>query len=246
MTHPDPTRFLLIKHSEGWNVDRCTRWMQQHNKQFEWFYPTRCMPFPDVHAHDAVIVFGGAPSANDCQSLSWVRSELAFIEAWMQADKPIFGICLGAQMLARVLGADVSAHPEGAAEVGFTEVLPTAGGADFMPQPLSLMQWHSEGFSLPHGAEHLASNSTFPNQAFQLGKQVVGVQFHPEVNPDALRIWLARNKRTKPGVLDDLTRQRFLADAQQHDAAISLWLDQFLTGWASLAAKHPIVRSCAS
>jgi len=58
-------RYLLVKHSEGWNVDRCCRWMEGNEKAFDWFYPLLGQPFPDPQNYTGVIVFGGAPSAND-------------------------------------------------------------------------------------------------------------------------------------------------------------------------------------
>jgi len=109
-------RFLLVKHSEGWNVDRCCRWMAAHNKNFDWFYPPLSDHFPDPQDYTGVIVFGGAPSANDDDEHPWVRPELEFIEQCLTLEVGFFGICLGAQMLARVLGAEVTRHPEGLTE----------------------------------------------------------------------------------------------------------------------------------
>jgi len=231
MVSPDPARFLLIKHSEGWNVDRCCRWMQNTGQVFDWCYPASGQPFPDVERYAGVMVFGGAYSANDCAEHSWVANELKFIEQCMKYDKAFFGICLGAQMLARVLGATVYKHPDQLQEIGFYTVDPTPAGADFMPQPLTVMQWHSEGFDLPSGASLIASSGDFPNQAYQLSERVVGVQFHPEVNPDALRIWHQRNSERPSGQLTPEEREQQLADALRNDAAITRWLDGFLTGW---------------
>jgi len=211
--------------------------MEKNSHQYDWCYPVSGQPFPSAEQYDGVIVFGGAPSANDCKEHLWVRSELKFIESCLQHDTPFFGICLGAQMLARVLGSAVSAHPENLAEIGFCEVYPTLAGSEFLQRPLKFMQWHREGFELPQGAELLASSDLFSNQAYSIGGNVVGVQFHPEVNLDVLRIWHERNKTRPTGVLDDATRAIHIADAIKCDQHITDWLDGFLTDWSGRAAK---------
>jgi len=235
MSQAEKSRFLLVKHSEGWNVDRCCRWMQKTGTDYDWFYPATGQPFPSGDQYDGVIVFGGAISANDCDALPWVRDELGFIESCLKASTPFFGICLGAQMLARVMGATVAKHPEERNEIGFCEVKPTSAGANFLHKPLKFMQWHREGMELPGGATHLAYSELFSNQAYSVGEHVVGVQFHPEVNLDVLRIWHERNKTRATGVLDDSTRAAHIADAHKCEHSITAWLDSFLTDWTSSA-----------
>jgi len=237
MSQIDINKYLLVKHSEGWNVDRCCLWMEKTGTAYDWCYPVSGQTFPSVDDYDGVIVFGGAPSANDCQEHQWVRDELAFIEACLKVEKPFFGICLGAQMLARVMGATVSTHPEDHKEIGFHEVKPTTAGAGFLNHPLKFMQWHTEGFELPSGAIHLAHSDLFSNQAYSVGEHAVGVQFHPEVNLDVLRLWHERNKALPTGVLNDDERAAHIADAIECELSITAWLDHFLTGWTSLSAK---------
>lgn len=237
MSQASAKRFLLVKHSEGWNVDRCSLWMEKSPHQYDWCYPASGQPFPSANNYDGVVIFGGAISANDCQEHDWLRDELLFIESCLKQDIPFFGICLGAQLLARVLGSAVSAHPEKLTEIGFCEVKPTALGSHFLSQPLKFMQWHHEAFELPHGAKHLACNDVFANQAYSMSEQVVGVQFHPEVNLEVLRIWHERNKTRATGVLDDATRASHVTDAIECEQSITAWLDNFLTSWTLSAAK---------
>ncbi len=223
--------YLFVKHSEHWNMDRCTRWMEANNQPVEWCYPVSDQEFPDPAAYAGVIVFGGANSANDCSDHDWVRRELIFVEQCLKHDTPFFGICLGAQMLARVLGAQVQPHTKGIKEVGFYRVDPVAGHHDFLDTPLTVMQWHSEGFELPPGTQRIATGDEFPNQAYALNEKVLGVQFHPEVNAEVLGIWHKRNRERKPNDLTDSERARMMVDAHTHDEAITQWLDGFLTRW---------------
>jgi len=83
----------------------------------------------------------------------------------------------------------------------------------------------------------LAYSELFSNQAHSVGEHVVGVQFHPEVNLDVLRIWHERNKTRPTGVLDDSTRAAHLADAVECENSITQWLDSFLSDWTLAARK---------
>lgn len=228
-------QYLLVKHTEGWNIDRVCGWMDTHEKNFDWFYPTLGDDFPDPSQYSGVIVFGGAPSANDDDTFPWVLPELAFIERCLKADVGFFGICLGAQMLARVLGSNITAHEDGLTEIGLCQVDPTDAGKAFLPEPLTVMQWHKESYSLPAGAVNLARSDVFENQAFQLNDRTYGVQFHPEVNPASLAIWQGRNKEKSPDQFTDAERAAMMADAHEHDANISAWLNGFLTDWTAQA-----------
>ena len=233
---PSDGRFLLVKHSEGWDVDRCNRWMEGAGVDFDRCFPASGQALPDPRHYHGVIVFGGAQSANDLHDVDWLRDELQFIEQCLICDIGFFGICLGAQMLAQVLGARVDRHPEGHTEIGHTRVYPTDAGQAFLNDPLNIMQWHTEGFELPRDATLLATNDVFPNQAFCLHEHVVGVQFHPEVNPDVLAIWHERNKIRRPGQLNDEDRARMMQDSRANDASITDWLDGFLTHWTRLSS----------
>lgn len=224
-------RYLLVKHSKGWNVDRCCRWMEKNEQSFDWLYPADCEPFPSLDQYAGVIVFGGASSANDDCSSDWVRDELVFIENVLKSGTSFLGICLGAQMLARVLGAPVFKHPSEVKEVGFHKVYPTENSGDFLTAEQTFMQWHSEGFDLPPQCTAIARGEVFPNQAFKYDGNVFGLQFHPEVNPAALAIWHERSKRRNPPPLNDEQRASMMQDAHRHDASITKWLDAFLDNW---------------
>lgn len=223
--------YLFVKHSSNWNVDRCTRWMEANGKVVQWCYPVAGEDFPDPDDYAGVIVFGGANSANDCSDYDWVRRELVFVEQCLKQDIPFFGICLGAQILARVLGARVRPHEHDIKEVGFHRVDPVPEDPDFLGEPLTVMQWHSEGFELPPDTQRIATGTDFPNQGYRLNEHVLGVQFHPEVNAEVLAIWQERNRLNSPGQLSDEDRATMMADAHLHDENISMWLDSFLTRW---------------
>lgn len=207
--------------------------MDANDKRYDWCYPGEGEAFPEPELYSGVIIFGGAGSVNDETSIPWIKSELAFVEQLLKNDIPLFGICLGGQMLAKVMGAPVTPHPDAIREVGFHPIEPTLDSGLFLESPLHVMQWHSEGFDVPTDAELLATGELFPNQAFRIGSKHYAVQFHPEVNPDALTIWHERNKRRDTGRLDEATRQAQMLDARRYDAENTQWLDAFLRSWTT-------------
>jgi len=173
----EENRYLLVKHSQGWNCDRVSQWMLDNDMPCDWCYPADGEPLPPANRYAGVVSFGGAASANDGTTLPWVREETDFIETCLQHDVRFFGICLGAQMLARVLGAKVAPREPDLREVGFHRIDP-AGDDTFLSEPMMMMQWHSEGFELPAGTRCSATGEMYPNQAFHLSESVFGVQFH--------------------------------------------------------------------
>ncbi len=125
-----------------------------------------CRPFAGealpkaMHEYAGIIAFGGRMSSND-EHLDYIRAELRWIPSVLAASTPYLGICLGAQLLARALGAGVAPHPDGLHEIGYTRIRPTAAGVGHFPAPMNVYQWHGEGFDVPQGAELLAAGEVF-------------------------------------------------------------------------------------
>tara|TARA_R110002110_G_scaffold30654_2_gene108410 strand:- start:177 stop:893 length:717 start_codon:yes stop_codon:yes gene_type:complete len=142
----------------------------------------------DLSPYAAVIMLGGPMCALDCH-IPAIRHELDWMPRMLEAGKPFLGICLGAQMLARVLGGRVWPHPEGRVEIGYAPIRPTQAGREFFEGPMKMFQWHRDGFDLPRCVELLATNEHFPSQAFRYGRKAFGVQFHPEVTPEIMERW---------------------------------------------------------
>jgi GMP synthase (glutamine-hydrolysing) len=141
---------------------------------------------------DAVLVFGGAMHPDEDARHGWLRPELQVLEQLLADETPLFGVCLGAQLIARAAGAEVLQAPE--PEVGWLPVeLTDAGRADpvasSLPERFDAFQWHHYTYQLPTGAEELA-RSAVCTQAFRLGS-AWGVQFHPEVHAVQVDAWLA-------------------------------------------------------
>ncbi|MGG6237423.1 glutamine amidotransferase-related protein [Nodosilinea sp. AN01ver1] len=196
--------------------------------------PAIGQPLPaSLEGHSAVVVFGGPMSAND-DHLDFIRQELDWIAIALASDKPYLGICLGAQLLARTLGATVVAHPAEQREIGYYPILPTSN--ELLPGPLMVYQWHREGFTLPQGSQLLATGSTFPHQAFRYERRAYGLQFHPEITAAMVNHWTTEgaDHLSCPGAQP---RAYHISQHRLYSPAVERWLRQFLAGWIGVSAS---------
>jgi GMP synthase (glutamine-hydrolysing) len=187
-------------------------------------------PLPDTLAeHSGAVIFGGPMSANDPDE--FIGREIDWCAVPLTEKKPFLGICLGAQMLARHLGARVAFHPEGKAEVGYYPLHPTDLARKICAHwPPFVYQWHREGFELPNGSDLLASGDLFTVQAFRHGPAAYAIQFHAEVTHLMMCRWTTRGheRMVLPGAQP---RAAHFADRPVHDPAIRTWLAEFLDRW---------------
>ena len=141
---------------------------------------------PSLEHVDLLIAMGGPMSVNDEAEFPWLIQEKRYIHSAMEADKPVLGVCLGAQLIACAAGARV--YPHGEKEIGWFPIqgVATADADAFrFPPALPVFHWHGETFGLPTGSIRIARSECCENQAFQLGSSVIGMQFHLETTPDA-------------------------------------------------------------
>ncbi|PKN39358.1 MAG: amidotransferase [Deltaproteobacteria bacterium HGW-Deltaproteobacteria-2] len=142
--------------------------------------------FPDLKKIDLLVIMGGPMSVNDENTFPWLVSEKQFICKAINSGNPVLGICLGAQLIASAMDARVYRNSE--KEIGW---FPIEGVASTdrsifnFPPSMKVFHWHGETFDLPSGAAHLAKSDGCENQAFQIGKSVIGLQFHLETTPKA-------------------------------------------------------------
>lgn len=150
------------------------------------FYKSANLPDPD--AIDLLVVMGGPMSVNDENEFRWLVPEKQFIRAVIKSGTPVLGICLGCQLIANAMGARV--YKSVTKEIGWFPIygVPSADSRYFsFPQSTDVFHWHGETFDLPSGAVRLAKSEGCENQAFQLGKSVIGLQFHLETTPESVQ-----------------------------------------------------------
>lgn len=146
------------------------------------FFASESVPEPE--GIDLLIVLGGAMSVNDTCEFPWIESEKDFIRRVIKADIPVLGICLGAQLIASAMDGEVFPNPE--KEIGWFPVASVEANNSRtfeFPELTDVFHWHGETFTLPEGAVLLATSIGCRNQAFQIGRKIIGLQFHLETTP---------------------------------------------------------------
>jgi len=215
-----PGRIEPLLRERGWEPKRCR--------------PKIGDPLDAPESLAGAVVFGGPMSANDDDKLSFIGDELRWIDRLLAAGTPFFGVCLGAQLMARALGARVAPHEQGHMEIGYWPIEPTEAGHGVIDSLRMVYHWHGEGFTLPAGAELLAKGDTFPHQAMRFGPRAYGVQFHPEVTRDILCLWSteASEHLKRPGA-QPYTEQ--IACCDQYDQVMARWTGHFMDLWLGTA-----------
>lgn len=145
-----------------------------------------------IAAADLLIVLGGPIGVGDSADYPFLGPEIALVERRLRDDRPILGICLGSQIMAKALGSRV--YPGGAKEIGWGRLQLTDTGKASCLAPLAepdaaVLHWHGDTFDLPDGATHLAASPLYPNQAFAYGRHALALQFHIEADPVRLEDW---------------------------------------------------------
>ena len=182
-----------------------------------------------------LIVLGGTCGVYQTDDYPFLQDEVEILERRMAADLPTLGICLGAQLMAKALGAHVGPGSKGG-EIGWFDIHVNEAGQDspvrhFDKSLTKMLQWHGDTFDLVPEMTLLASSDLYANQAFTYGRNCLGVQFHPEIQPCTLQEWyvssagavaegkldLKRIKRDTDAHIDRLMKQSRLFFAE--------WLD---------------------
>lgn len=179
---------------------------------------------PDLDSTDLLIVMGGPMSVHDKTTHTWLAAEQDCILQMLRSNKKILGICLGAQLLANVMGAAV--YPNTEKEIGwlpldFNTALLPATLASILPEKQTVFHWHGDTFDLPAKAICFAATPATPNQAFLYGDRVIGLQFHLEVTQPLLHDMLRHGLHelvNAPYIQDAATitaRQYFMPETNQ-------------------------------
>lgn len=187
-------KLLVFQHSAREPLGLLDPLLRQHGFRIRYVNFSRepdCKP--DVRRYDGLIVLGGPMNVDQADRFPHLATEAASIQEAVSRDIPVLGICLGAQLLAAALGANVRPNP--VREIGWYRLHPTAAAqSDRLCRHFDgsqhVFQWHAYTFDLPPGAVHLASTPTCPNQAFRFGDRAYGLQFHLEADLALVERWM--------------------------------------------------------
>jgi GMP synthase (glutamine-hydrolysing) len=179
-------KVLCLTHVDFEGPARIGDWARERGHRLDIVRADNQQQAVPVGDYGALIVMGGPMSVND--TYPWLVRELKLIEAAVRNNLRVLGICLGAQLIAKMYGARVYAGAH--KEIGWWPVhakkAPDEGCLN-LPGSFVPFHWHGETFDLPTGAEHLASSSAALHQAFLVGEQALGLQFHVEATPNSVR-----------------------------------------------------------
>jgi len=182
---------------------------------------------------DLVVILGGPIGVYETGRYPFLEQELRAIAHRLRQDKPTLGICLGAQLMAAALGAEVA--PTGRAEIGYAPLTLTPQGQDSVlsaVKAVPVLHWHGDQFAIPEGAVRLAETPGFPNQAYALGPRILGLQFHLEADSTQIERWLIGHacelslRQIDPAVIREDARRHGPELERCARAAMEQWLDQ--------------------
>jgi len=233
-------KVLVVVHQEHSTPGRVGEFLVARGYSLDRRCPNMGDPLPtDLSEYAASVVFGGPMSAND-DHLPGIRAELQWLEKHaLPSERPLLGICLGGQQIARVLGARVGPHCDGLVEIGYYEVAPTDDGGDFLDCPTVFYQWHSETFEIPDNTVHLAHNESFPGQAFRYDGSTYAIEFHPEMTREMVDNWCQSDggspKLAMPGAQP---HEAHLEGFDCFAAETDRWLGRFLDERFLVAEKE--------
>lgn len=184
-------RLHVLQHEVFEEPGYILEWARRKNFEisFTRFHMLECLP---THtAYDLLLIMGGPMSVHDEDRYPWLVDEKAFILEAIAQNKKIIGVCLGSQLLALALGSKV--YRNRWKEIGFFEVFQTNQDhplLDGLPHHFTAFHWHGDTYDLPARCQLLYRSEACENQAFIWNNQILGLQFHLEVTPDLLQLFL--------------------------------------------------------
>ena len=174
-----------LQHLPNEGPGHVAEWLAAHGHTVTYTRLFEAQPvFPSLADFDGLLVLGGAMSVHDEAAFPWLRDEKAFLQDVLRAGKVTLAICLGAQLVAQALGAEVRPNPE--PEIGFWTVRFSSKALEHpllrgWPDKAAVLHWHADTFSVPPGAVRVGMSAGCATQGFVWGDGIIGLQFHPEM-----------------------------------------------------------------
>ena len=176
-------RINVLQHTPNEGPGTIQEWSQDRGHEMYVYHPYQFGNLPTADETDMLIILGGPMSPND--DLTWIKQERVLIRQLLDARKPIFGACYGAQQIAKTLGYAVKKARH--KEVGWAPVYLKSDLISDIPPKLTALHWHEEMFEVPAQADLLFSSDLVKNQGFVMNGNVIGLQFHFEPTADNVR-----------------------------------------------------------
>lgn len=223
-------RIAIVENTRATHHGQVGVAMHEAGAQIDLYKPFAGQPLPRRVDADALVVFGGEQNALADASHPYLPHLAALMAEYSAQDRPVLGICLGAQLLARAFGAENQLDRQ--LECGWCDVSLTPQGQNdpllaALPTTFPIYQWHSDTFTLPATAVHLARSDAAQNQCFRIGRATYGMQFHFEASRAVSRAWNAgfpeQVQQMRPDWLNDYpaAAAKYGAAADAHGLSIA-------------------------
>ena len=190
----------------------------------------------DIERYSGLIILGGPMNVYEEDKFPFLKDEDVLIKKAISMNCPILGICLGGQLIAKATGAKVKKGAK--KEIGWYKLRVTKDGKEdtrfgSLPEELTVFQWHGDTFDIPQGASHLAGSELFPNQAYRVGENAYGLQFHLEVTENIINNWIAEYQ-DELSALDYISAEKIINDTPEYIDRLSInaeiFYDKFFPG----------------
>jgi GMP synthase-like glutamine amidotransferase len=221
-------RVQVLQHVPFEDIGSMAAWLAERNADLHYTRFHESALLPDPADLDLLIVMGGPMSVNDENDYPWLKTEKTFVAEAIRHGVAVVGVCLGAQVIAAALGARVYPHRE--KEIGWFPVEGVDNDRNTLrfPERQMVFHWHGDTFDLPPGAAHLARSACCQHQAFQVGDNIIGLQFHLETTPDSAREIVAhcRDELIPSGYVQ--TEEQILAAPDENYRAVNALMGEVL------------------
>lgn len=226
-------RIHCIIHAEFESPGVISTWAKEKGHMFSEIHTYRGDKLPEINLFDFLIVMGGPQSPLHIDKWPYLQDEIHLIKKSVDANKPILGICLGAQLIAESLGAKTERSPHREIGVFPMELLPDASRDPLfskLPQTFSAMHWHNDMPGIPKGARLLAKSAGCPRQAFSIGDRIYGLQCHLEMTKQNISDMIVHcEKELSTDLYVDSKLQLLNHDLQDINNKMFIMLDYFST-----------------
>ncbi|GIV33987.1 MAG: amidotransferase [Chitinophagales bacterium] len=227
-------RVYALLHAPFEGLGCISHWVNKNGYQLHEVCLWKNANLPAAESSDMLIIMGGPMSVHDEKKYPWLYYEKKCIEEFIQHEKHVLGICLGAQLIAHVLGSRV--YPNQYKEIGWFPVYLLEAAQNtllhFFPGEFITFHWHGDTFDLPRGAVHVAKSEACRHQAFTYGRQVIALQFHPEMTQVSMQEMLKEGDAELVSAKYVQSAETILAHLHYADAQNAL-LHSLLDKWVA-------------
>jgi len=210
---------LVFQNEECEHLGVFSKILNENNISYQYIKLYEEEEIPNLNDYSAIIILGGPMNVYEERKYPFLKKENSSIKEALKINKPMLGICLGAQIIARAAGAKV--YPAKRKEIGWFTLNLTTGGIENdvfrgLERQFTVFQWHGDTFDIPSGSIKLAKSNLFPNQAFSIGKTIYALQFHLEVTKKMILEWVNRYEDELVTLKEEVDPDEMLKSSEHH------------------------------